>query len=91
MRKARYPVASIRRGHTGLPLRRRHILPAKPRDVRLWDNYTCGHRPVTDSSRTAPSCGMMADKQAVVVDPGGDVDRILGAIEQAGVTVERSG
>jgi glyoxylase-like metal-dependent hydrolase (beta-lactamase superfamily II) len=28
-------------------------------------------------------------KQAVVVDPGGDVDRILDAIHQAGVTVER--
>src|SRR6185436_14585662 len=27
-------------------------------------------------------------KQAVVVDPGGDVDRIMAAIEQAGVTVE---
>jgi hydroxyacylglutathione hydrolase len=27
------------------------------------------------------------DKTGVVVDPGGDVDRILGAIEQAGVTV----
>jgi hydroxyacylglutathione hydrolase len=28
-------------------------------------------------------------KQAVVVDPGGDVDRILAAIEQTGVSVER--
>lgn len=28
-------------------------------------------------------------KQGVVVDPGGDVERILGAIGQAGVTVER--
>jgi glyoxylase-like metal-dependent hydrolase (beta-lactamase superfamily II) len=28
-------------------------------------------------------------KQAVVVDPGGDMERILGAIRQAGVTVER--
>jgi glyoxylase-like metal-dependent hydrolase (beta-lactamase superfamily II) len=30
-----------------------------------------------------------ATKQAVVVDPGGDVDRILAAIAQAGVSVER--
>src|SRR5690348_17654505 len=29
-----------------------------------------------------------ASKQAIVVDPGGDVDRILAAIEQAGVTVD---
>jgi hydroxyacylglutathione hydrolase len=28
-----------------------------------------------------------ADKNGIVVDPGGDVDRILSAIEQAGVTV----
>jgi hydroxyacylglutathione hydrolase len=28
-------------------------------------------------------------KRAVVVDPGGDVDRILAAIDQAGVSVER--
>lgn len=28
-------------------------------------------------------------KQGVVMDPGGDVDRILAAIEQAGVTIER--
>lgn len=30
-----------------------------------------------------------ASKQAVVIDPGGDVDRILAAIAQAGVSVER--
>jgi glyoxylase-like metal-dependent hydrolase (beta-lactamase superfamily II) len=38
------------------------------------------------------NCAVLWDddtKQAVVVDPGGDVDRILAAIEQAGVTVER--
>ena len=38
------------------------------------------------------NCAILWDdgsKQAVVVDPGGDVDRILAAIEQAGVTVER--
>ena len=29
------------------------------------------------------------DKQGVVVDPGGDVDRIVGAIEQAGVTARQ--
>ena len=38
------------------------------------------------------NCAVLWDegsKQAVVVDPGGDVDRIVGAIEQAGVSVER--
>jgi hydroxyacylglutathione hydrolase len=30
-----------------------------------------------------------ADRQAVVIDPGGDVDRILAAIDQAGVSVEQ--
>jgi hydroxyacylglutathione hydrolase len=38
------------------------------------------------------NCSLLWDdlsKQAVVIDPGGEVDRILGAIEQAGVTVER--
>src|SRR6185437_6639880 len=30
-----------------------------------------------------------ATRQAVVVDPGGDVDRIAAAITEAGVTVER--
>lgn len=38
------------------------------------------------------NCAILWDdstKQAVVVDPGGDVDRILAAIEQAGVAVER--
>ena len=38
------------------------------------------------------NCAILWDdttRQAVVVDPGGDVDRIAAAIEQAGVTVER--
>jgi hydroxyacylglutathione hydrolase len=38
------------------------------------------------------NCSLLWDegsKQAVVVDPGGDVDRILAAIDQAGVSVER--
>lgn len=38
------------------------------------------------------NCAVLWDdesKQAVVVDPGGDVDRILAAIDQAGVTIER--
>ena len=30
-----------------------------------------------------------ASRRAIVVDPGGDADRILAAIDQAGVTVER--
>jgi glyoxylase-like metal-dependent hydrolase (beta-lactamase superfamily II) len=38
------------------------------------------------------NCAILWDdttKQALVVDPGGDVDRILAAIDQTGVTVER--
>jgi glyoxylase-like metal-dependent hydrolase (beta-lactamase superfamily II) len=38
------------------------------------------------------NCTLLWDedsRKAAVVDPGGDVDRILAAIEQAGVTVER--
>ena len=38
------------------------------------------------------NCTILWDEgtmQAVVVDPGGDVDRILAAIKQAGVSVER--
>ena len=38
------------------------------------------------------NCAVLWDedtKQAIVIDPGGDVDRILAAIEQAGVSVER--
>jgi len=38
------------------------------------------------------NCAILWDdgsKRAVVVDPGGDVERILGAIDQAGVEVER--
>lgn len=38
------------------------------------------------------NCAILWDdgsKQAIVVDPGGDVDQILAAIEQTGVTVER--
>ena len=38
------------------------------------------------------NCAILWDeetKRALVVDPGGDVDRILAAIDQTGVTVER--
>ena len=38
------------------------------------------------------NCAVLWDddsKQAVVVDPGGDVDRILAAISEARVSVER--
>ena len=38
------------------------------------------------------NCAILWDedsKRALVIDPGGDVDRILAAIEQVGVTVER--
>lgn len=38
------------------------------------------------------NCALLWDdvtKQALIIDPGGDVDRIMAAIEQMGVTVER--
>jgi hydroxyacylglutathione hydrolase len=50
---------------------------------------TGGVIPVTPFQQ---NCAILWDedsKQAVVVDPGGEVDRILAAISQAGVSVER--
>jgi hydroxyacylglutathione hydrolase len=44
--------------------------------------------PVTPFQQNCAVLWDDASKQAVVVDPGGDVDRILTAIEQAGVSVE---
>ena len=38
------------------------------------------------------NCALLWDdvtKQALIIDPGGDVDQIMAAIEQMGVTVER--
>jgi hydroxyacylglutathione hydrolase len=45
--------------------------------------------PVTPFQQNCAILWDDASKQAVVVDPGGDVDRILAAIAQAGVSVER--
>lgn len=45
--------------------------------------------PVTPFQQNCAILWDDATKQAVVVDPGGDVDRIIEAIDQAGVTVER--
>jgi glyoxylase-like metal-dependent hydrolase (beta-lactamase superfamily II) len=45
--------------------------------------------PVTGFQQNCAVLWDDATKQGVVVDPGGDVDRILAAIRQAGVTVER--
>jgi hydroxyacylglutathione hydrolase len=45
--------------------------------------------PVTPFQQNCTILWDDGSKQAVVVDPGGDVDRILAAIEQTGVTVER--
>jgi hydroxyacylglutathione hydrolase len=45
--------------------------------------------PVTPFQQNCAILWDDATMQAVVVDPGGDVDRIAAAIEQAGVTVER--
>ena len=45
--------------------------------------------PVTPFQQNCAILWDHATKQAVVVDPGGDVDRILAAIAQAGVSVER--
>ena len=44
--------------------------------------------PVTPFQQNCAILWDDATKQAMVVDPGGDVDRILAAIEQTGVTVE---
>lgn len=44
--------------------------------------------PVTEFQQNCTILWDDATKQAVVVDPGGDVERIAAAIEQAGVTVE---
>jgi glyoxylase-like metal-dependent hydrolase (beta-lactamase superfamily II) len=45
--------------------------------------------PVTPFQQNCTILWDDASKLALVVDPGGDVDRILAAIDQAGVTVER--
>jgi hydroxyacylglutathione hydrolase len=45
--------------------------------------------PVTPFQQNCTVLWDEANKRAVVVDPGGEVKRILAAIEQAGVTVER--
>jgi hydroxyacylglutathione hydrolase len=45
--------------------------------------------PVTPFQQNCAIIWDDASKQALVVDPGGDVDRILAAIDQTGVTVER--
>jgi hydroxyacylglutathione hydrolase len=45
--------------------------------------------PVTPFQQNCTILWDDGSKRAVVVDPGGDVDRILAAIDQAGVSVER--
>ena len=45
--------------------------------------------PVTPFQQNCTILWDDGSKQAVVVDPGGEVDRIVGAIAQAGITVER--
>jgi hydroxyacylglutathione hydrolase len=45
--------------------------------------------PVTPFQQNCAILWDDASKHALVVDPGGDVDRILAAIDQTGVTVER--
>jgi hydroxyacylglutathione hydrolase len=45
--------------------------------------------PVTPFQQNCAILWDDATKHALVVDPGGDVDRILAAIDQAGVSVER--
>ncbi len=45
--------------------------------------------PVTPFQQNCAILWDDATKHALVVDPGGDVDRIIAAIDQAGVTVER--
>ncbi|MDB5485968.1 MAG: beta-lactamase-like, partial [Tardiphaga sp.] len=45
--------------------------------------------PVTPFQQNCTLLWCEATKQAVVVDPGGDVPQILAAIKQTGVTVEQ--
>ncbi|MGE4043630.1 MAG: MBL fold metallo-hydrolase [Acetobacteraceae bacterium] len=45
--------------------------------------------PVTPFQQNCAILWDEASKRAIVIDPGGDVDNILSAIEQTGVTVER--
>ncbi len=45
--------------------------------------------PVTGFQQNCSIISELATKRAVVVDPGGDVPRILAAIKERGVTVER--
>jgi len=45
--------------------------------------------PVTPFQQNCTILWDDATKRGVVVDPGGEVDRILGAIEQTGVTIEQ--
>jgi len=45
--------------------------------------------PVTPFQQNCAILWDEATMRAIVVDPGGDVDRILAAIDQTGVTVER--
>src|SRR5258708_15529439 len=45
--------------------------------------------PVTPFEQNCTIIWCEATKKAAVIDPGGDVPRILAAIEQAGVTVEK--
>jgi glyoxylase-like metal-dependent hydrolase (beta-lactamase superfamily II) len=45
--------------------------------------------PVTPLQQNCSIVFEEATKRAAVTDPGGDIDRILGAIDQLGVTVER--
>src|SRR3984885_7125561 len=63
--------------------------PGKTRQERAMANLRGAIVPVTPFQQ---NCAILWDdqtKRALVVDPGGDVDRILAAIDQAGVTVER--
>lgn len=45
--------------------------------------------PVTPFQQNCSIVWCLKTKQAAVVDPGGDLDRILGAIDEVGVTVEK--
>jgi len=45
--------------------------------------------PVTPLSQNCTVLWCEATKQGVVIDPGGDLDRIQAAVAQAGVTIER--
>ena len=75
--------SALRRSNQGVTARQ------KPGRNAPMANLRGAVIPVTPFQQNCAILWDDATKHAMVVDPGGDVDRILAAIDQAGVTVER--